>query len=170
MPDPSSIRKVLDLSTAHLSPPARDWLDGRGRETANRDSAAPTAWVASTPTGWLVYADESLYWVQDEVPLTVVACMSRARELGVEYILFDADAPTDEELPTYEDPDELVGFAVSKPALDAIQAGLFLLATSMRDETVRPNEGSVGQTLTNDGQHAGLTVADIDNLADELRL
>lgn len=54
------IRKFLDLSTAHLSPDTRDWLDEQGRiAAARRDSSEPDRMIAmgSMPHGWFVHAD-----------------------------------------------------------------------------------------------------------------
>lgn len=54
------IRKFLDLSTAHLSPATRVWLDQQGVVAAARRTAAdPDCMIlmGSTPHGWFCYAD-----------------------------------------------------------------------------------------------------------------
>lgn len=54
------IRQFLDLSTAHLSPATRDWLDEQGRAAAaHRLAGDPDCMIAmgSMPHGWFVHAD-----------------------------------------------------------------------------------------------------------------
>lgn len=54
------IRKFLDLSTAHLSPDTRGWLDEQGRIASARGVASePDRMIAmgSMPHGWFVHAD-----------------------------------------------------------------------------------------------------------------
>jgi len=50
---------------------------------------------------------------------------------------------------------------------DAIIAGLRLLQTSLKDRLVIPNDGDIGDILTNSGDHEGLTVDEIDALLAE---
>ncbi len=55
------IRKFLDLSTAHLCPGTREWLDKQGVIAAAVRVAGdpiPAVALGSTAFGWFVYADE----------------------------------------------------------------------------------------------------------------
>lgn len=57
---------------------------------------------------------------------------------------------------------------ISRPEKDAIFAALTLLAVSLANGEVRPNDGDIGDILTCCGEHAGLTVVEIDDLAQRL--
>ena len=81
------VRIFLDCSTAHLSPTARDYIDG----------GEPVA--SPTPYGWFVWANEE---PDETVPSDLAALMAHARSLGAEYILFDCDADEIAALPTFE--------------------------------------------------------------------
>lgn len=54
---------------------------------------------------------------------------------------------------------------VTSPQFDAIIAGLRLLQSSLDRGDVAPDDGDVGDILTCNGDHAGLTAAEIDDLA-----
>lgn len=58
--------------------------------------------------------------------------------------------------------------ALNAAQFDAIQAGLRLLAASISDGTVSKTDGYIGQTLTNGGEHDGLTPVQIGMLSDEI--
>lgn len=103
--DDPTIRPFLDISTAHVSLETRDWLNARGQETAqhslNTTEAHPTQWVGFTPYGWFVFApDED---GSGEIPADLFAVMTYARSRGADYIMFDRDAPTVEDLPLFEE-------------------------------------------------------------------
>lgn len=51
---------------------------------------------------------------------------------------------------------------------DAILAGLRLLQSSLDSGAVKPNDGDIGDILTCDGDHAGLSAAEVDALANSL--
>ena len=51
---------------------------------------------------------------------------------------------------------------------DAILAALRLLATSLKNGSVAPNDGDIGDILTNSGLHAGLDSEGVHDLADKL--
>lgn len=89
------LRVFFDCSTAHLSPASRAWLD----DGVARSADQPLHWVAGTPFGWLVWADEV---PGDDVPADLAAIMRHARRHGAEYILFDADAAVNDALPTFD--------------------------------------------------------------------
>lgn len=57
---------------------------------------------------------------------------------------------------------------LSPEELDAILAGLRLLAASLDSGAVRPDDGDIGSILTNSGKHAGLTADQIDTLCERL--
>lgn len=97
------IRQFLDLSTAHVSQETRLFLDEQNHDGFD------TVWSAKTASGWIAYAAESAEHprlLTHGVPADLVAAFARARALGCDYILFDADADTDEVLMTFEWPAE----------------------------------------------------------------
>lgn len=51
---------------------------------------------------------------------------------------------------------------------DAVLAGLRLLQEALEAGRVQPNDGGIGDILTNGGEHAGVTAEEIDALCDEL--
>ncbi|KEZ19422.1 hypothetical protein CP98_01943 [Sphingobium yanoikuyae] len=81
------LRLFLDCSTAHLSPPARVYVD-------RTDVIA-----SSTPYGWFVWASEE---PGDDVPPDLAAIMAHARSLGADYINFDRDADEIYALPVFD--------------------------------------------------------------------
>lgn len=89
------LRVFFDCSTAHLSPASRGWLEDGVARTADQ----PLAWVAGTPFGWFVWADE---YPDEAVPTDLAAIMQHARRHGAEYVLFDADAAEDAALPSFD--------------------------------------------------------------------
>ena len=90
------IRRFLDLSTAHLQPADRLFLEF----SANPGSLSGVAAMAGT-YGWFVYAhdDRCCEGISD----ALWAIFERARAVGCDYVLFDADAPVLEDLPVFED-------------------------------------------------------------------
>jgi hypothetical protein len=106
-----TIRNFLDLSTAHLSEATRDMLD----EADFRDGGFCPGGRMSY--GWFLYADESSKqdgsWYPNEetrgedMPADLWRCMAYARAHNCDYVLFDADAPIDPNLPTYEEGEEV---------------------------------------------------------------
>jgi hypothetical protein len=99
----AAICKFLDLSTAHLSQETRDHLDeiSVGSATGN----PPSFMVAPTGYGWFVSASPADNERNDdeEIPDDLWAAMMHAKANGADHILFDRDAETDADLPTYED-------------------------------------------------------------------
>lgn len=91
-----NLRNFLDLSTAHLSPSTREWLDRIAEDQNNLSH-----WVAPTPYGWFLYCDEEN--ADDSIPADLFACMTYARTNGADYILFDRDADQLTDLPTFEE-------------------------------------------------------------------
>lgn len=54
----------------------------------------------------------------------------------------------------------------SKKQFDAILAGLALLQTALRNRLVLPNDGGIGDILTNGGSHEGLTDEEVGQLSE----
>lgn len=90
------IRRFLDLSTAHLQPADRLFLEF----SANPGSLGGLAAMAGT-YGWFVYAHDERCC--DGISDVLWAIFERARALGCDYVLFDADGPVLEDLPVFED-------------------------------------------------------------------
>jgi hypothetical protein len=100
------IRTFFDLSTAHVSPAARRWLEGNGFMIASDGQGEhPTA---TTRDGWFVYAPD-FFNDRDRAPGSLHSDLFDAawlaRQHGCAYLLFDCDAPVVDGLPTYEDDD-----------------------------------------------------------------
>lgn len=93
MPEHPNVRRLLDLSTAHIEPRTRaEW------------ELAPPTHVHPTEYGYFVWAGDNEHDETDEGwPPEVTACRRFARSLGCGYLLFDADADTVEELVVFYD-------------------------------------------------------------------
>ena len=61
---------------------------------------------------------------------------------------------------------KLVG--LTREQRDAVHAALRYLATGLSRGDPRPNDGDVGDILTNGGKHDGLTAEDVRDLCDKL--
>ncbi len=93
------IRRFLDLSTAHLQPADRLFLEFSA-EPGSLGGLAPMAGTF----GWFVYAhDERCCEGSSDV---LWAIFERALALGCDYVLFDANGPALEDLPVFEDEEE----------------------------------------------------------------
>lgn len=57
----------------------------------------------------------------------------------------------------------------TKIQTDAVLAGLRLLQAALTGGLVRPNDGEIGDILTDVGTHAGLSADDIDALCESLQ-
>ena len=90
------IRRFLDLSTAHLQPADRLFLEF----SATPGSLGGLAAMAGT-YGWFVYAHDERCC--DSISDVLWAIFEQARALGCDYVLFDADGPVLEGLPVFED-------------------------------------------------------------------
>lgn len=89
------VRRFLDLSTAHLSPAARDWLE-------NKDWADSSSLPGgATSYGWFVYAPAEFPMNDDEMPPELAGVLRFARSHGTDYVLFDRDAMEIDGLPTF---------------------------------------------------------------------
>ncbi len=95
------IRRFLDLSTAHLQQADRLFLEF----SANPGSLGGLAAMAGT-YGWFVYAHDERCC--EGISDVLWAIFGRARALGCDYVLFDADAPILEDLPVFEEEAEEV--------------------------------------------------------------
>jgi hypothetical protein len=86
------VRKLLCLSTAHVSKETADILD----------SSTPKNWPVfgfGGEYGWVIYAHDE----QDlEIPPDLWALCEYARSFDCDYIMLDCDASVIESLPTYE--------------------------------------------------------------------
>ena len=88
-----NIRKMLDLSTAHITQDTADAI--------NRGIGAFThRMVAKTHCGFLLTTTEQIE--ETDCPVDLKTCLIYARLLGCDYILFDADGFVDTHLQTYE--------------------------------------------------------------------
>jgi hypothetical protein len=85
----SNTQTFLDCSTGHLTQQTREWLDARAMLTV-LEPEKMTHWVAGSPYGWFIYADEEPSG--KDFPADLIAVMKYARAAGCAYILFDRDA------------------------------------------------------------------------------
>lgn len=95
-----SIRKFLDLSTAHLTPATREFIKQHQAIGPIYDHPDGYGWVMFVPD------EDDIPTDAPTTPADLLACYQRARRLKCDYIMFDADGPDDEELPIYEDEPE----------------------------------------------------------------
>jgi hypothetical protein len=91
------VRQFLDLSTAHLRPTTRAmWTE----------CFCPRSFLVTAlfgEHGWMIHVPETNNDWDYRGGTEMFAAFDLARKFGCEYILFDADAPTFTELPTFED-------------------------------------------------------------------
>jgi hypothetical protein len=94
------IRTILEVSTGHLCPATCKKLDAwAGRiDFANRksDSAMLPVFMGGTEFGWLVRCMNATGFTAGEgdndMPADLLACLTVGDCLGVDFVLFDADA------------------------------------------------------------------------------
>lgn len=101
------VRKYLDCSTNHLSWHTAKTLDGYGRENAvaQFDDREPryVLTVASTGFGWTVaITEDRLANENGDIPADLHNVMKFAHAAGCDRIVFDRDADTIDELPTFD--------------------------------------------------------------------
>lgn len=94
------IRPFLTLSTAHVTPKTRDWLNAQGEIAAehHRTRQNPEIHVAPNIYGWSFYCDED---PDENFPEDIVAIMKFARAQNCEYVMLDCDGDQLDELPKY---------------------------------------------------------------------
>lgn len=97
----ASIRKFLDLSTAHLDQPSKDVLD-RAADLDPLNSFGPP--VSKGIYGWFMFAPEEMdEYADDELTPALRKISIYARLHDCAYVMFDADGPVDDNLPILED-------------------------------------------------------------------
>lgn len=87
--------KMLDASTAHLSPQTRQRLEHFDLEGVLFYPKGPWGWFVNVPT-----REDGLV-VGEEVPADLKACIEFAQTLEKEWIMFDCDGNVMQDLPTY---------------------------------------------------------------------
>lgn len=100
----SNVCKYLELSTAHISPAAREWLREQAELNDPERWSHCGAWhVAAHSHGWWMYAGDG---TEDDSAmhddLRPIADLSRSK--GCDFILFDCDPDKIEGLPVYDWP------------------------------------------------------------------
>ena len=93
-----SARRFLDVSSGHLQPETRAWLDEQTTDEQVRDPANRHAEILGGRTrhGWFIYASEAPH---APVPADLLAVMHYARKRGCDYALLDCDALPMADLP-----------------------------------------------------------------------
>jgi hypothetical protein len=93
------IRKVLVLSTSHVSEETADWLDGAFDPFNLNLGVSPVSGGHYDSAGWFVYVPTEM---NPKFPDDLEAVIQFARDNGVQHLLFDRDADRIEGLPVYE--------------------------------------------------------------------
>ena len=88
--------KMLDVSTAHLSPETRQRLETSDIEGVLFYPKGPWGWFINVPSR------EDGLTVGDEVPADLKNCIEFAQTLEKEWIMFDCDGSIVQELPKFE--------------------------------------------------------------------
>ena len=91
--DAAEIQKMLVLSTVHLSPTdCNKWMH-----------SCPWTCFEKGDYGWFMDAcdDEGIY-IQPGVPLADRSALTKAHQLGCDWIMFDRDGPALDDLPVYD--------------------------------------------------------------------
>lgn len=107
------IRRVLVLSTAHLSRLTRAWLgstlddrDGSGQGVTHRwiDCGAHSVLAYPHEYGWFVH-NHDLFEMEASgfEQRDLMACFAWAHRHDCDLVMFDRDAPEDHRLPMYDD-------------------------------------------------------------------
>ena len=96
-------RKFLDLSTAHLSPAARDILDAQGDiDGVPVLSVDPHGGPAGEYGWWLWAGTERKDKIMRDVPGELIRVMDYAVANGCDWICFDRDGDEHSDLPTWD--------------------------------------------------------------------
>ena len=93
------MRRFLDVSSGHLTPGTRAWLDAQFADDSLRDPANHVAAELAggrTRYGWFVYAADNPV---SGVPADLARILAEARQRGADYALFDCDAAPDQRFP-----------------------------------------------------------------------
>jgi len=100
-PTQPAVRKVLELSTAHLPEQMYAELNGYDGVVADPLPYGTLLWVPDDPDEHAAgYGDEPE--VFDGVPPEVLAVQRYARAQGCDHVRFDCDAATIPDLPTWD--------------------------------------------------------------------
>lgn len=109
------IRSFYDLSTAHVSPAARQWLElNAGANAMQRGGTAHP--VAAFMFGWMMWVPNDLEGLHSDL---LDACVEALR-CGCNYMLFDADAEIIGTLPVWEE-DETSLEGLSEQEIEALK-------------------------------------------------
>ena len=141
---PSNVFTFLDLSTAHVSPTSRLWLEGQA--LAGAVERGPSHTVAAYAEGWWVWVpqdfgdEEPLKQYRDRIPADLNAPLMLAHKLGCYYVRFDADGDVDDSLPVVRDDEtSLDGFPPeARAAIEAARANPE--DAGIADELAEPGE------------------------------
>jgi hypothetical protein len=140
-----TIRHFLDLSTAHLAPAGQSYLD-----SCADPASASCLPACKTAYGWFVYAtDDPGAYSEAELPPHLRRICAYARAHGCDYILFDADAPADNELPTFDEDTGAESVHASQPATDSGTGIMSGSCEGRRDYSIE--EGSNPDTIVTGG-------------------
>ena len=94
-----NIRKVLDISTGHLDPASKAWLDAASADTSVM--AGYYGWL--TPVCGETVEELDAMAETKEWPPVLHTILRHARGHDADFVLFDADAPYDDDLPSFDE-------------------------------------------------------------------
>lgn len=90
-----NVRKMLDLSTAHLE--RSDTLEfDEYRLTQGQSGSMP---CLCGPYGWLVSVPDDLAEIRDNASAGLYTILAYAKDAGCDWVLFDRDGAVDERFP-----------------------------------------------------------------------
>ena len=101
------IKQFLNLSTVHVSPAARHWLEANAVENAKQAAEnAATHPVAAFMHGWMMLIPSPEDWPISDVPADLQDVCVEAMLSGCDYVLFEANGDVYETIPTFAEPDD----------------------------------------------------------------
>ena len=140
--------KMLDVSTAHLSPQTRQRLETFDVEGVLFYPKGPWGWFVNVP------AREDGLVVGEEVPTDLKACIQFAQTLEKEWIMFDCDGTVIQDLPKFGD--EEVPCCANHHALQQLAQAYARHLSARHNRNVKATVTSNGKISVKDDLEDGM--------------